>query len=400
MTPHDRQPPYRGDMDVLATRRLVRRHQDVLLAVLVATAYAIELLAYPRGNDALAVPLGVAAGVGLGFRRRLPLASFVVVTVANFGVLHYAPGYDSGAVVFLVVFLLNLYSLGRHARGTEAWAGVVGLLVSIVVFVTGDGAHELSDVLFATAFCGVPWGAGVTMRLRRQREEELAAENTALEERSRRAVAEERTRIARELHDVVSHAISVTVLQSRGGRRMVGRDDEAVRRALDAIEQTNTQALSDMRRLLSLLRDADLGAEGGTDGREHPQPSLDRLDDLLRQVRQAGLPVVLDVDGDPVAVPPGVDLSAYRIVQEALTNVLKHGGPQARASVAVHYGEHDVDVCVRSTGADAVPAVSGHPGRGLLGIRERVAVVVGVIDAGPVEGGYVVRARLPYGVTA
>jgi signal transduction histidine kinase len=235
--------------------------------------------------------------------------------------------------------------------------------------------------------------------LRRERERELTASNAELEERARRAVADERARIARELHDVVSHAISVTVLQSRGGRKMLGHDDDAVRRALDAIEQTNTQALSDMRRLLALLRDADAEDHGSGHSRDEPAPSLDRLDALVGQVRQAGVPVELDVMGDRVPVPPGVDLSAYRIVQEALTNVLKHGGPRAHACVEVRYGVDDLDVSVRSTGTTPA-SEDGRHGHGLLGIRERVAVVGGDFEVGPVDGGYLVHARLPYGVSA
>jgi signal transduction histidine kinase len=154
-----------------------------------------------------------------------------------------------------------------------------------------------------------------------------------------------------------------------------------------------------MRRLLSLLRDADAD-DGGKGGREEPQPSLDRLEALVGQVREAGLPVDLDIVGDPVPVPPGVDLSAYRIVQEALTNVLKHAGPRAHARVEVRYGADELDVSVRSTSPTPAPAADGHRGHGLLGIRERVAVVGGDVEAGPVEGGYVVRARLPYGVPA
>ena len=148
-------------------------------------------------------------------------------------------------------------------------------------------------------------------------------------------------RIARELHDTVSHAIAVTVLQARGGAKMVGRDDEAVRRALAAIEHTNTSALADMRRLLGLLRSTE---EDGA--RAEPQPSLERLDELVEEVRSSGLPVELEVSGDPLPVPPGLDLSAYRIVQEALTNVLKHAGPQARARVELVYGTDGLEVAV------------------------------------------------------
>ncbi|MGN6131540.1 MAG: sensor histidine kinase, partial [Nocardioidaceae bacterium] len=204
----------------------------------------------------------------------------------------------------------------------------------------------------------------------------------------------------RELHDVVSHAISVTVLQARGGRKLVGQDDDAVRRALDAIEQTNAAALGDMRRLLAVLRDteseADVPAE--PDGRAAPQPSLEHLDHLVARVRESGLPVDVAVGGAAEPVPPGVDLSAYRIIQEALTNTLKHAGPGARARVRVDYGHDGLTVEVRDDGRNGVPRGPG-TGHGLIGIRERVAVVGGEVETGPADGGgFVVRARLPYAV--
>jgi signal transduction histidine kinase len=216
----------------------------------------------------------------------------------------------------------------------------------------------------------------------------LSARNLALQEENARAVASERARIARELHDTVSHAIAVTVLQARGGRKMIGRDDEAVARALAAIEQTNTSALADMRRLLGLLRNTE--QEGG---RAEPQPSLERLDQLVEEVRASGLPVGLEVSGDPLPVSPGLDLSAYRIVQEALTNVLKHAGPEARAQVEVRYGADDLEVVVTNSGQVIDRSAGGH---GLIGIRERVGVAGGAVDVGPVDGGYRVHARLPY----
>jgi signal transduction histidine kinase len=182
------------------------------------------------------------------------------------------------------------------------------------------------------------------------------------------------------------------VLQARGGRRLLGTDDEAVRRALDAIVQTNTAALGDMRRLLAVLRDT----EDEVSSRQAPQPSLDRLDDLVSQVRLSGLAVDLEQTGDDGAVPPGVDLSAYRIVQEALTNVLKHAGAGVTAQVRIDRRPDELVVSVTDDGV-AAPE-SGH-GSGLIGIRERAAVVGGEAHAGPAPGGgYQVTARLPYSV--
>jgi signal transduction histidine kinase len=367
----------------------VRQHGDLVVAVVLALAYALEVLAYDKADRAYAVPLAVGAGLGLAMRRRAPFATFVLVTVLNLGVVHFAPGFDGNSISFVVIFLFNLYSLGANARGAEAWLGTLGVVGTVVGFVVGDGAHDPSDVFFALAFCGTPWGAGVVVRLRGDRERELRARNLALEEESARAVATERARIARELHDTVSHAIAVTVLQARGGRKMLGRDEEAVRRALDSIEHTNTSALADMRRLLGLLRNTE---ESGA--RAEPQPSLERLDQLVEEVRSSGLPVELAVSGDPLPVPPGLDLSAYRIVQEALTNVLKHGGPAARARVELVYGSDDLELSVTNSGSTTTPGPG--TGQGLVGIRERVSVAGGSVEAGPCADGYAVRARLPY----
>ena len=173
---------------------------------------------------------------------------------------------------------------------------------------------------------------------------------------------------------------------------MIGRDEEAVRDALDAIEQTNTAALSDMRRLLAVLRDTDSDAG---DGRAAPQPSLANLERLVEQVRRAGLPIDLSITGEPGPVPPGVDLSAYRIVQESLTNVMKHSGEGATATVTIAYSADDLRVTVADDGRGAAaPNGSGH---GLAGIRERVAVVGGTMVAEPAAAGrFEVRARLPF----
>jgi signal transduction histidine kinase len=384
--------------------RAARQHADVLVAVAIAVLYVVELANRGHGTDMTrAVPLALLACGSLSQRRRYPLLSFPVTILANGVVPHWSPAFDSNSISFVVVFLFALYSLGRHARGSAGWYAVPLVALTVVGFLIGDGAHDPSDIFFAMAFCGSPYGAGLTWRLRTEREAVLTARNEELRrtqaENERRAVAAERARIARELHDVVSHAISVTVLQARGGRKLVGQDDEAVRRALDAIEQTNAAALGDMRRLRAVLRDTDTDPEA----RQAPQPSLASLDALLDQVRASGLQVEATISGPAGAVPPGVDLSAYRIIQEALTNVLKHAGPQAHASVRIAYSPADLEIAVVDDGlgmSTAIGTATG-TGHGLVGIRERVAVVGGSIDTGPADGGgFAVRARLPYSVTA
>jgi len=378
------------------------RYGDRVLVTALAVMYAVELLRWDDVRLALAIPLGVAACFLLLLRRRLPVVMAVLVLIAIRLVDDVAPGFDDEAISFPLLMLVAMYFLGRWARGLQAWLGFGVVVACIAAFVIGDGANDASDVAFGIAFVGTPWGVGVAMRLRRDREDQLQADAELLrsdqEDSARRAVAAERARIARELHDVVSHAISVTVLQARGGRRLIGVDDAAVRRSLDAIEHTNTAALGDMRRLLAVLRDTEDAAGDGLT----PQPSLSRLEELVAQVRSSGLPVDLELSGEPGIVPPGVDLSAYRIVQEALTNVIKHAGTKARARVRVTYLLDQVDVAVSDDGrlpANGSEATRRSDGHGLINIRERVAVVGGTVWAGPgPDGGFVVRAHLPYSV--
>ncbi|MGN6301683.1 MAG: histidine kinase, partial [Angustibacter sp.] len=270
-------------------RRFAREHADVLVAAAIAVLYVVELIGRREGADlSRAIPLALLACASLSQRRRFPLLSFPVTMVASGAVPHWSPGFDSHSISYVVVFFFALYSLGRHAAGSTAWVAVPLVALTIVAFVVGDGAHAPSDIFFGMAFVSLPYAAGLAWRLRREREVVLTARNEELRrtqaENERRAIAAERARIARELHDVVSHAISVTVLQARGGRKLVGQDDDAVRRALDAIEQTNAAALGDMRRLLAVLRDTDTDP----DARQAPQPSLASLEALLDQVRASG----------------------------------------------------------------------------------------------------------------
>jgi signal transduction histidine kinase len=309
--------------------------------------------------------------------------------------LALAEDFDNQSAALVAVFFVALYSLGRHSTENEVWIGALAVLACVILFDLYDnGRLDLTGVAFSLAFIGGPWAAGVAIKLRRDREATLTARTRELErdqaEQARLAVEAERARIARELHDVVSHAITVTVMQSRGGRRMLGVDEQAVRQSLDAIEQTNTQALGDMRRLLLLLR------ETGESTGSTPAPSLARLESLLAELRDSGLPIALSVTGAGRDLPPGVDTSAYRIIQEALTNVVRHAG-DATATVSIAYGSDDLDIVVEDTGVCG----PNEPGRGLglVGIRERVAVVGGDFEAGPgPNGGFVVNVHLPYGL--
>jgi signal transduction histidine kinase len=243
---------------------------------------------------------------------------------------------------------------------------------------------------------GGAWTVGRVVRAHRQLAAELARKNEELQaERGRTArlaVSEERTRIAREVHDVLAHTVSVMVVQAEAADDLLDRDIARSRASLRSIQHTGRQALGELRRLLGVLRDDRSASE------REPQPGLQRLDELVGQLREAGVPVVVVREGDPHPLSPGIDLCAFRIVQEALTNTLKHAGP-ASASVVIHYGVRSLDVHVTDDGCGAQRTNGGH---GLIGIRERVAMYGGRLDFGNGEhGGFEIHARLPYqgGVT-
>jgi len=205
---------------------------------------------------------------------------------------------------------------------------------------------------------------------------------------AQRAVAEERARIARELHDVIAHSVSVMTVQAGAVRRLLQPGQERERLALEAIESTGREALTEMRRLVGLLR------RQGTMPDFSPQPSMRAVDVLIGTIREAGLPVELAVEGEPTELAPGVDLAAYRVIQEALTNALKYAGP-ARAWVTVRWREDEIEVEIANDGRSE--AAGDGTGHGLVGLRERVALVGGAIDSGPrAGGGFVVTARLPH----
>jgi signal transduction histidine kinase len=255
----------------------------------------------------------------------------------------------------------------------------------------------LGNFAFVAGFMvGLPWAAGRALRGRRLQSIALEERALALEregqERARAAVAEERLRIARELHDVVGHALGVIVVQAGAERATLDGGQESTRETLVTIEGAGREALSEMRRLVEMMRRDDEQVALA------PQPSLSHLDTLVAKVRAAGLPVDLYVEGEPTGLPPGVDLSAYRIVQEALTNALKHAGP-ARARVTLSYAPYEVGLEITDDGAGA--GTADHYGHGLLGMRERVALHGGSLRSGTRPGGgYAVSVRFPLDTSA
>jgi signal transduction histidine kinase len=288
----------------------------------------------------------------------------------------------------MIGLLVSIFSAGSYLldrRLVLAGALVAGL-IPLAAFDPRQ-PPQVGDWIFFLVFAGTPFVAGILFRRRRDRD----ARMTVLAED---AVAAERGRIARELHDVVAHAISVVVVQARAGRRQLTAEDAAARSAFDAIEHAGEQALVEMRRLLALLHEADQREEHGLT----PQAGLGRLDTLAQEMTASGLSVEVRREGRPVELPPGVDLSAYRIVQEALTNSLKHAGP-ARAEVVVRYLPGELEVEVADDGDGSGPG--GGSGHGLAGVRERVDVYGGRMHAGQrPDGGFMVRARLPLGASS
>ncbi|HEX8860931.1 MAG TPA: sensor histidine kinase [Actinomycetes bacterium] len=329
----------------------------------------------------------------LAARRRFPLAVLgtSVASALAFAALGLPP-FFLGPAILVPVYTVAAYC-GRRAS-LASLAAVEAALAAVQL--TRVGVETSAWVQFALII-GAAWLLGRFVGDRRvyaaQLEQRTAELEQAREELARRAVAEERLRLARELHDVVAHSISVIAVQSGVGAHVANAQPKEAAKALAAIEATSRVALTELRRLLGVLRQ-----EGEPQGSLAPVPGLAELDSLLAEVAKAGLAVRLRVEGTPSPLPAGVDLSAYRIVQEALTNVVKHAGP-ARAQVMIRYSDRDVTVEITDDGRGAAaPTGDGRvaTGHGLIGMRERVAAFGGDLKVGPEPGnGFRVAARLP-----
>jgi signal transduction histidine kinase len=288
--------------------------------------------------------------------------------------------------------LVALYTIGERVERRWGIPLLIGvLLVMGAMMMQHIGVPDgLQSLIQTELFLVAGWYMGDLVRIRglytQALEEKARLLEREREERARTAIMEERERIARELHDAVSHHVSVIVIQAGAALRWVGRRPDDVRSALEAIDATGRQALTDMRRMLGIL---------GSDGASAPQPGLDRLGDLVEQVRAAGLVVELSVRGTPRPLDPGLEMSAYRIIQEGLTNSLKHAGGRAR--VTVEYGPTALEISIDDERGEDMPepVEPAHEGRGLLGMRERVALFRGHFAAQPTPLGFRVTAKLP-----
>jgi signal transduction histidine kinase len=381
-----------GYLGRMRLARFVVRHPFDAAVVAVAVVVQIEIWAMPVPGPKLAVVPGMLlATLPLLLRRRFPFAAPACVFAALAAMTFAHPEATAGAPTALLALLLAFWSVGAHGEPRQAVAGLVTGFAAMVVVTERDpgvGYAETSGLVLVAAGA---WLAAFALQRRTRRSVELEERAVGLErereERERVAVAEERRRIARDLHDVVAHSVSVMTVQAGAARLLLAEEPERARSPLLSVEETGRQALADMRRLLGILREEEVGAALA------PQPGLARLDALLEQARQAGLPVEITIEGERRALSAGIDLTAYRIVQEALTNARKHARP-AHAHVTIRYTRDALDLEISN---DGQPARNGQgPGHGLVGMRERVALYGGQLDATPrPEGGYTVRAHLP-----
>ncbi|MBV7695952.1 sensor histidine kinase [Streptomyces sp. TRM70350] len=357
------------------------------------------------GTDlpALVVPVTVLLCVALTLRRRMP--EKMLLLAALVGVAQLA--LDVAPIPANFAMLVIVYTVAAvGARWASRFALVGGLCAAPMAQIRWPEfqtsvAGNIALAIFQTVPFALAWVLGDSIRTRRayfaQLEERAARLEKEREAQSKVAVAAERARIARELHDVVAHNVSVMVVQADGAAYVLDSAPDQAKKALETISSTGRQALAEMRRLLGVLRTG----EHQETGEYVPQPDVRQIEDLVEQCRVSGLPVDFRIEGTPRPLPSGVELTAYRIVQEALTNTRKHGGPHAGASVRLVYFDDGLGLLVEDDGKGAPQELyeEGGPdgqGHGLIGMRERVGMVGGTLDAGPRPGGgFRISALLP-----
>lgn len=367
--------------------RLRDRGADLVAAPITPVSILEATVLASRPDLVLAVS-GCCAGIALLSRRRwplmMPLAALSIIAVASIGAHHAF--WQSNALVFAL--LLSAWTLGRElSRRPAIVGGILGLLLAAVHQVLAPAAENLNS-LFALAALAGCWAAGAGVRQRAELARELSdrtdlvASSEAAE--VRQSIANERRRIARELHDVISHSVTVMALQAGGARMLIDQDARRALAAILATERAGREALVELRRMGTVISDGEPAVR-------EPEPGLASLDGLVEHVRSAGLALEMETRGKPVKLDPGLDLTAYRILQEALTNALRHGDGQARGSIRYLPDELLIEVVNTSN-----TAFTGSVGRGLLGMRERAELYSGSLEAGgDVDGSFVLCARLP-----
>ena len=380
----------------------LRRHPQLVDAFLALLIGLLGTGAVTGPHLTIRLPITVLLVIPVAFRRKYPVPAFTAAAFAGAVQVVVTQAGPSGSDLAIVVLL---YTLAAYRPRRESVTGLAACLLGSAVAVghwmpgraSATGITLLDRIFVGSVMFGgtalIAWVLGDSMRYRR-------AYYAALEERAARLEAErdaqakisaaaERARIARELHDVIAHNVSVMVVQADGASYALRSEPERASQALAAISSTGRQALAEMRRLLGVLRSGDSGAGLA------PQPGLEQLRELLDQARAAGLSVALNLEGTPHPLTEGAELAAYRVVQESLTNTRKHGGVLAAATVTLRYQRDGLVVQVTDDGRGDVAAADG-PGHGLTGMRERIEMYGGTIKAGPLPaGGYRVIARIP-----
>ena len=347
----------------------------------------------PKGPLWFDVIAAVVIPATLFFRRRFPFgapaATAILIAASSFVDERLIPNA-------FVPVLAGIAANALFAQLPQRRQAIVGYVLTIAVVGIvdhNDPRGSIGNWIWITAIFGIAWLVGFAFsgasRQAEEAKERARRAEREREERARLAVSEERARIARELHDVVGHSVSVMTVQASAVRRLLNPEQEREREALLTVEQTGREAMAEMRRMVGVLRRPEEGPALA------PQPSLEHLDKLVEHARESGLPVRLTVEGDAVQLPAGVDLTAYRLVQEGLTNALKHARAK-NAEVLVRYSNGFVELSVTDDGTGDGGGDSG--GHGLVGMRERISVYGGDLEAGPrPEGGYLLRATLPVG---
>jgi signal transduction histidine kinase len=367
---------------------------DLALALLATAAELAHVIGATGTPRAPALVLAVVAGGALVLRRHMPLAVLATTLTATVAIV--ALGKDpSGATVLIALYTTAaLCELRVSLVALAATAATAAILSALTVDAPGREASATSGAIIAAGLSVGIWALGAYAQTRRRYVRELQARAAAAEREreqlARIAVYEERASIARELHDIVAHSVSVMLVGVRGARDVLRSAPDTAEETLARVERSGEQSLVELRRILALLREPQQTAHS------HPQPSLAELDELVASYRAAGLPVRLEVIGEPLPLPGGVELSVYRIVQEALTNTLKHTDP-SNVTVTLTFRNARLELEVVDDGMPTTPGAAT-TGQGIIGMRERVTLLGGDLQTGPRQGGgFRVAARLPLG---
>ncbi|UOY00435.1 sensor histidine kinase [Blastococcus sp. PRF04-17] len=361
-----------------------------LLAVLAVTQLVVD---EPPGDPALMTVCALVTVLPLAARRRAPVLVTAVVGAGTVGQVLAADGAPATFASFVAV-MVCVYTLAREARPVGIAAGLAIVTVAVTVLTLLQARAEPFqpfEFVYPLFYFGAAGALGALVRRRSERlaavEDRAVTLERELQREAELAAAEERARIARELHDVVAHGLSLMVVQAEAAEELLGRSPTAAAQPLQRVQETGRQALAEMRRLLGVLRDPEAGPPATA-----PQPSLRRLPDLVREAADVGLRVDVEVAGEQIALSPGLELAVYRIVQEALTNTRRHAGA-SRACVQLAYSPEALRIEVTDDGRGPTGNRDGH---GLIGMRERAALYGGTLEAGPADtGGFRVAAVLP-----